>query len=117
VRDTAAALDVSAGGEPGDPFVVPKPAEPYAKLMRRDPGRLRIGFTAASPIGTEVHPEAVVAVSEATKLLGSLGLKKPRPKSMALRWRRLSCMSISDRYLPWWRRHAPPGHALRISSS
>src|ERR1035437_8947734 len=73
VRDTAAALDVSAGGEPGDPFVVPKPAEPYAKLMRREPGRLRIGFTAASPIGTEVHPEAVAAVSEAAKLLGSLG--------------------------------------------
>ena len=45
VRDTAAALDVSAGGEPGDPFMVPKPAEPYAKLMQRDPGRLRIGFS------------------------------------------------------------------------
>ena len=30
VRDTAAALDVSAGGEPGDPFAVPRPAEPYA---------------------------------------------------------------------------------------
>jgi amidase len=73
VRDTATALDVSSGGEPGDPFVVPKPAKSYAKLMRRDPGRLRIGFTAASPIGTEVHPEAVAAVSEAAKLLGSLG--------------------------------------------
>src|ERR1700689_4398869 len=73
VRDSAAALDVSAGGEPGDPFVVPKPAEPYAKLMQRDPGRLRIGFTAASPIGTEVHPEAVAALSEAAKLLASLG--------------------------------------------
>src|SRR6201996_3134597 len=73
VRDTAAALDVSAGGGPRGPFVGPKPAEPYAKLMRRDPGRLRIGFTAASPIGTEVHPEAAAAVSDAAKLLGSLG--------------------------------------------
>ena len=73
VRDTAAALDVAAGGEPGDPFVVARPAEPYAQLMRRDPGRLRIGFTAASPIGTEVHPEAVAAVGEAAELLGSLG--------------------------------------------
>jgi amidase len=73
VRDTAAALDVAAGGEPGDPFVVPRPAEPYATLMRRDPGPLRIGFTAASPIGTEVHPEAVAAVNEAARLLESLG--------------------------------------------
>jgi amidase len=73
VRDTAAALDVAAGGEPGDPFAVPKPPEPYAQLMRRDPGRLRIGFTAASPIGTDVHPEAVAAVNAAAKLLASLG--------------------------------------------
>jgi amidase len=73
VRDTAAALDVSAGGEPGDPFVIPKPAEPYAAAMRRDPPRLRIGFSSASPIGTDVHPEAVAAVNDAAKLLASLG--------------------------------------------
>jgi amidase len=73
VRDTAAALDVSAGGEPGDPFVIPKPSEPYAEAMRRDPPRLRIGFFSASPIGTDVHPEAVAAVNDAAKLLASLG--------------------------------------------
>jgi amidase len=73
VRDTAAALDVSAGNETGDPFVIARPSEPYVELMRRDPGRLRIGFTSASPIGTEVHPEAVAAVNEAAKLLRSLG--------------------------------------------
>jgi amidase len=73
VRDTAAALDVSSGGEPGDPFAIAKPGEPYAELMRRDPGRLRIGFTSTSPIGTEVHPEAVAAVKDAATLLGSLG--------------------------------------------
>jgi amidase len=73
VRDTAAALDVSAGGEPGDPFVIPKPGEPYAAAMRHDPPRLRIGFSSASPIGTDVHPEAVAAVNDAAKLLASLG--------------------------------------------
>jgi amidase len=73
VRDTAAALDVSSGGEPGAPFVIARPSEPYTELMRRDPGRLRIGFTSASPIGTEVHPEAVAAVKDAATLLGSLG--------------------------------------------
>jgi len=73
VRDTAVALDILSGGAPGDPFVIARPGEPYAKLMGRDPGRLRIGFSAASPIGTDVHPEAVTAVNEAAKLLHGLG--------------------------------------------
>ena len=38
VRDTAAALDVLAGGEPGDPFVVAPPEASYAEMMRREPG-------------------------------------------------------------------------------
>ena len=73
VRDSALALDVALGAEPGDPFAVPPPDEAYAELIRRDPPRLRIGFTSASPIGTEVHAEAVAAVSDAAKLLASLG--------------------------------------------
>jgi amidase len=73
VRDTAAALDVIAGGEPGDPFVAARPAESYLELMQRDCPRLRIGFSSVSPIGTDVHPEAVAAVKDAAKLLQSLG--------------------------------------------
>jgi amidase len=73
VRDSAAALDVIAGGEPGDPFVVAKPGEPFAKLMEREPGRLRIGYSSTSPIGTQVHREAVAAVNDAAKLLSGLG--------------------------------------------
>jgi len=73
VRDTAAVLDVLSGACHGDPFAIAGPGEPYAETMRRDPGRLRIGFGAASPIGTEVHPEAVAAVNEAAKLLQNLG--------------------------------------------
>jgi amidase len=73
VRDTAAALDVLAGGEPGDPFVVAPPEASYAEMMRREPGVLRIGFASASPIGTDVHPEAVAAVTDAAALLESLG--------------------------------------------
>jgi amidase len=41
--------------------------------MRRDPPRLRIGFSSVSPIGTDVHPEAVAAVNDAAKLLARLG--------------------------------------------
>jgi len=73
VRDSAMALDVLQGAEPGDPFVIAPPLEPYAQAMLREPGRLRIGFTSVSPIGTEVHPEAVLAVQRAARLLESLG--------------------------------------------
>ncbi|MBQ5947515.1 amidase [Massilia sp. ST3] len=73
VRDSARALDLLQGAEPGDPFVIAPPAAPYEELMRRAPGRLRIGFSAASPIGAEVHPEAVAAVRHAARLLASLG--------------------------------------------
>lgn len=73
VRDTAAALDLLSGADPGDPFVIARPSEPYAQLMERDPGKLRIGFTSASPIGTDVHPEAVAAVNEAARLARRLG--------------------------------------------
>jgi amidase len=73
VRDSARALDLLQGAEPGDPFVIAPPQGAYADLMRREPGRLRIGFTTESPIGTEVHPEAVGAVRHAALLLGRLG--------------------------------------------
>jgi len=73
VRDSALALDVLQGAEPGDPFVIAPPAAPYVELMRRDPGKLRIGWSTASPIGTDVHPEAVKAVQHTVRLLQSLG--------------------------------------------
>jgi amidase len=73
VRDTAAALDVIAGGEPGDPFLAAAPDEAFTQSMARDPGRLRIAFTATSPIGTEVHAEARTAVEKAATLLRGLG--------------------------------------------
>jgi amidase len=73
VRDTAAALDVLSGVEPGDPFVVAPPETSFTELMKGEPGPLRIGFTSASPIGTEVHPEALAAVKGTAALLENLG--------------------------------------------
>lgn len=73
VRDSALALDILAGPEPGDPFDIAPPPKPYSELMPRAPGRLRIGFSSVSPIGTEVHPEAVAAVHQAATLLRGLG--------------------------------------------
>src|SRR5439155_7084848 len=42
VRDAAAMLDCLGMPQPGDPFVIPKPNEAYAALIRRKPARLRI---------------------------------------------------------------------------
>lgn len=73
VRDSALALDIECGPEPGDPFFTERPAVPFADMAKREPGRLRIAFSTASPIGTPVHPEAVAAVQHAAALLQRLG--------------------------------------------
>ncbi|MBL6752501.1 MAG: amidase [Nevskia sp.] len=73
VRDSAAMLDVLAGPDVGAPFHVAPPERPYLEEVGRAPGRLRIGFTARSPIGTEVHPDCAGAVADCARLLESLG--------------------------------------------
>lgn len=73
VRDSAALLDVMAGPEPTSPYPIAPPERPYGEEVGRDPGRLRIGFTEYSPLGTRVHPEAVRAVRGAAALLEGLG--------------------------------------------
>ena len=75
VRDSAAMLDACQGAAVGSTHFLPPPERPYLEEMERDPGSLRIAFTKASPIGTEVHPECVKAAEEAASLLESLGHK------------------------------------------
>lgn len=73
VRDSAAMLDVLAGASPGDPFTIAPSALSFAEHMRREPGKLRIGFSTRSPIGTEVHPEVAQAVRRTATQLEALG--------------------------------------------
>jgi amidase len=73
VGDTAQLLDVLAGYEVGDATWAPRPTEPYATSVRRDPGRLRIAMSAANAIGAEVDPECERAMRAAGDLLSSLG--------------------------------------------
>jgi amidase len=73
VRDSAAMLDVLAGAEPGDPFVITQPERPFAAELDHDPGRLRIGFSMRSPVGGRVDPEMIKAVHKTAVLLESLG--------------------------------------------
>ena len=73
VRDAAALLDRVAGPAQGDPVALSLPDTSFLEETGHDPGRLRIGFSAASPLGTPVHPECVAAVHAAAELLEDLG--------------------------------------------
>ena len=73
VLDTAVALDILAGYEPGDAYLLPPPAAPFADAARREPGRLRVAFSTEAPNGAPVDPETVQAVRDAAELLDSLG--------------------------------------------
>ena len=73
VAETAELLDVLAGYEPGDATWAPAPAEPFAAVAGRDPGRLRIGVTLEPPIEAPLDPICERAVREAADLLSSFG--------------------------------------------
>jgi amidase len=73
VTETAQLLDVLAGYEVGDATWAPRPVEPYATAVRRDPGRLRVAMTALNPFEAEVDPECMRGMRVAGELLASLG--------------------------------------------
>lgn len=73
VRDSAALLDAIAGPDAGAPYTIVPPERPYAEEVGRAPGRLRVGFSVRSPLGTPVHPECVEAVRRTAALLEELG--------------------------------------------
>ena len=73
VRDSAALLDATAGPDVGDPYYAPAPARPFIEEVGADPGRLRIAFTTATPMGTPLHPDCIKAVEDAAALATDLG--------------------------------------------
>lgn len=73
VRDTALALDILAGPEPGDPFALVTPDLAFTQCLRAPLRRLRIAWCADSPIGEPVHDEARLAVEHTVALLRGLG--------------------------------------------
>ena len=74
VRDSAAALDVVAGMEPGDPYTAPVPARPFAEAAVLDPGRLRIGLMMQAPGNAQgLDPACREAVRRTGQALESLG--------------------------------------------
>lgn len=70
VLDAAAFLDLLAGNEPGDGFVLPTPERTFAAEVGRDPGRLRI---AVSLGGREIEPAYRSLLDDTIHLLEGLG--------------------------------------------
>lgn len=73
VAETAVMLDLLSGYEPGDTTWAPEPGEPFAATARRDPGKLRIGWTTVAPIHAVPEPPCEQAVLDAAALLTALG--------------------------------------------
>jgi len=73
VRDSAAMLDWTGQPEPGCPYAVPAKERPYLEEIERDAGRLRIGFSVATPSGRPIDPEIASALHDTAKQLEELG--------------------------------------------
>jgi amidase len=73
VRDAAAMLDCVSTPQLGDPFIIPKPDEPYASLAKKAPGKLRVGIVLDELVGVKVDPEVARAVEATGKTLADMG--------------------------------------------
>jgi amidase len=73
VRDTARILDCVHGAMPGDPYVAPPPARPYAGEIGAPCRGLRVGVMTAKPGGGMPHAECVRAAERAAEALAQAG--------------------------------------------
>jgi amidase len=73
VRDSAALLDAIIGTDPRAGYEAARPPAPFAELIARPPGTLRIGYSYSSAINAHPDPEAITAVESAAALLTELG--------------------------------------------
>lgn len=73
VRDSAAALDATAGPDAGAFSTPPPPERPFLQEVGASPGRLRIAFTRTPLIAPGYDPQVLRALDETVGLLESLG--------------------------------------------
>ncbi len=73
VRDTAAALDATAGGVEGDPYWAPAAPPSYLALLAAKPKKLRIAFSTKKLDGNPLHADCVAAIKEAAAHCERLG--------------------------------------------
>lgn len=73
VRDSAALLDATHGGDPGAPYAAPDPGGSFLEAAMRPPRSLSIGLVEAMPEGSPVHADCLTALHEAGRLCAELG--------------------------------------------
>lgn len=74
VRDTAVGLDVLCGHGSGEASALPRPAQPFARAVDQDPGRLRIGVLTTPVIAeADVDPSCRRAAEATGEALAGLG--------------------------------------------
>jgi amidase len=73
IRDVATMLDCVCHPQIGDPFVIPKPAEPYAALAKQRASNLRIGLLLTELVGVKIDKEVVRGVEAAATKLAEMG--------------------------------------------
>jgi Asp-tRNA(Asn)/Glu-tRNA(Gln) amidotransferase A subunit family amidase len=73
VRDSAAALDATAGPAVGDPYFPAPPLRPYLVEVTAAPAPLRIALATQTFVGQPVDPDCVAAAEAAAKLCEELG--------------------------------------------
>jgi amidase len=73
VRDSAALLDATCGGGPGDPYAAPPRARPYLMEVEAPPSPLRVAITSAAPNGVRVEAESLDTLHETARLCAELG--------------------------------------------
>jgi amidase len=101
VRDSAALLDISAGGEPGDPYAAPPLPRPLLEEVGAPPGRLRIALCSTDFLGNRVDPESEAAALAAGALCESLGhhVEEARPDldglSLIEAWRVIPAVNLA----------------------
>jgi amidase len=73
VAETAAVLDVIGRPDPLGWYNAPPPDRPWSVAARKEPGRLRIGFTTTPPVEVPMDGSCVEAVRRAVDALAGLG--------------------------------------------
>jgi len=73
VMDTAVALDVISGYEPGDRHYAPAPPASFAEAARSIPQVTRVRVCLTAPLGVAVDDEPAAAALDAAQALRSLG--------------------------------------------
>lgn len=73
VRDSAALLDCVSGPDAGALYYAPPVERPFLSEVTREPGCLRIAFTAKPLLGHEVHADCLAGLDVTVRLLEGLG--------------------------------------------